>query len=485
MTRVLENVTPEKVFYYFEDLTRIPRCSGEEKKVSDYLVNFAKERGLEVIQDEALNIIIKKPGTKGYENSPTVVLQGHMDMVCEKEADVDHDFSKDPIKLQIDGDYIKGTGNTLGADNGIAVAMCLAILDSNDISHPPLEVLVTTSEETGMNGAIALDPKHINGKILINIDSEEEGKLLVSCAGGERDKVEIPIVWEKAKEDKIPYLLEIAGLKGGHSGMEIDRGRGNGNKLMGRLLYKLKKEIDYSIGKIEGGAKTNAIPRSGEALVLIDEKDELNLKKVVKKVEEEFKNELKSTDENVRIEVNKKEINIDKVFSNETTRKVITTLMLIPNGVQTMSKEIEGLVESSNNLGIVKTLEDVVSFESSIRSSVRSLKEDMANKMAIIAEMLGGNWERYASYPEWQYEKDSYIREVFQKVYKEKFGEEIEISAIHAGLECGLFTEKFKEMDMVSFGPNMYDVHTPGEKLSISSTKNMWELLVEVLKEIK
>ncbi|MCG4585967.1 M20/M25/M40 family metallo-hydrolase, partial [Anaerosalibacter bizertensis] len=203
------------------------------------------------------------------------------------------------------------------------------------------------------------------------------------------------------------------------------------------------------------------------------------------KVEEEFKNELKSTDENVRIEVNKKEINIDKVFSNETTRKVITTLMLIPNGVQTMSKEIEGLVESSNNLGIVKTLEDVVSFESSIRSSVRSLKEDMANKMAIIAEMLGGNWERYASYPEWQYEKDSYIREVFQKVYKEKFGEEIEISAIHAGLECGLFTEKFKEMDMVSFGPNMYDVHTPGEKLSISSTKNMWELLVEVLKEIK
>ncbi|MCR2045050.1 aminoacyl-histidine dipeptidase [Anaerosalibacter massiliensis] len=485
MSRILEKITPERVFYYFEDLTRIPRCSGEEQNVSNYLLNFAKEHNLEVIQDKALNIIIKKPGTKGYENAPTVVLQGHMDMVCEKDADVEHDFSKDPIKLQIDGDYIKGTGTTLGADNGIAVAMCLAILDSKDIPHPPLEVLATTSEETGMDGANALNPKDIEGKILINIDSEEEGKLLVSCAGGERDRVEIPIIWEKSDENKAPYIIEITGLQGGHSGMEIDEGRGNGNKLMGRLLYELRKKIDFNLAEIEGGAKTNTIPRSGKALVTINEDSKEIFEKIIKDMEKTFKNEFKLTDKNIRIEMKKSELNINKVFSDDTTKKIIGTLILMPNGVQTMSREIEDLVESSNNLGIVKTLENVVIFESSIRSSVRSLRKDIANQMAIIADMLGGNWESYASYPEWEYEEDSYIRKVFQRVYKEKFGKELEIAAIHAGLECGLFKAKFKEMDMVSFGPNMYGVHTPEEKLSISSTKKTWELLLGVLEEIK
>lgn len=485
MSRILEKITPERIFYYFEDLTRIPRCSGEEQNVSNYLLNFAKEHNLEVIQDKALNIIIKKPGTKGYENAPTVVLQGHMDIVCEKDADVEHDFSKDPIKLQIDGDYIKGTGTTLGADNGIAVAMCLAILDSKDIPHPPLEVLATTSEETGMDGANALNPKDIEGKILINIDSEEEGKLLVSCAGGERDRVEIPIIWEKSDENKAPYTIEITGLQGGHSGMEIDEGRGNGNKLMGRLLYELRKKIDFNLAEIEGGAKTNAIPRSGKALVTINEDSKEIFEKIIKDMEKTFKNEFKLTDKNIRIEMKKSELNINKVFSDDTTKKIIGTLILMPNSVQTMSREIEGLVESSNNLGIVKTLENVVIFESSIRSSVRSLRKDIANQMAIIADMLGGHWESYASYPEWEYEEDSYIRKVFQRVYKEKFGKELEIAAIHAGLECGLFKAKFKEMDMVSFGPNMYGVHTPEEKLSISSTKKTWELLLGVLEEIK
>ena len=224
--RTLENLQPERVFYYFEELTRIPRCSGEEKKVSDYLVDFAKEHNLDVIQDEALNIIIKKPGTSGFENSPKVILQGHMDMVCEKESSVEHDFSKDPIELRVEGDYIMANGTTLGADNGIAAAMCMAILESKDIPHPPLEVLLTTSEETGMDGAIALDPASIEGKILINIDSEEEGKLLVSCAGGERDKIEIPIEWENVDDSFISYSIVIKGLKGGHSGMEINEGRG-------------------------------------------------------------------------------------------------------------------------------------------------------------------------------------------------------------------------------------------------------------------
>ncbi len=271
--RTLENLQPERVFYYFEELTRIPRCSGEEKKVSDYLVDFAKEHNLDVIQDEALNIIIKKPGTSGFENSPKVILQGHMDMVCEKESSVEHDFSKDPIELRVEGDYIMANGTTLGADNGIAAAMCMAILESKDIPHPPLEVLLTTSEETGMDGAIALDPASIEGKILINIDSEEEGKLLVSCAGGERDKIEIPIEWENVDDSFISYSIVIKGLKGGHSGMEINEGRGNANVLMGRVLAEIKKDVDFRLVSIHGGTKTNAIPREAKSAMVISSKE--------------------------------------------------------------------------------------------------------------------------------------------------------------------------------------------------------------------
>ena len=482
--RTLEKLQPERVFYNFEELTRIPHCSGEEKRISDYLVDFAKKNKLEVFQDEALNIIIRKPGTIGYENSPTVVLQGHMDMVCEKESNIEHDFSKDPIELRVDGDYIMANGTTLGADNGIAAAMCMAVLESNDIPHPPLEVLLTTSEETGMNGAIALDPASIDGKILINIDSEEEGKLLVSCAGGERDKIEIPIKWEKVDDSFIPYSIVIRGLKGGHSGMEINEGRGNANVLMGRVLAELNKNIEFKLVSVDGGSKTNAIPREAKIILVVSSKEEDMLKEAVTKMANAFKNELKSSDPDVVVEI-QKDKGVQQVFSYDTTNKMIVALMLIPNGVQTMSKEMEGLVESSNNLGIVTTLDNSVTFESSLRSSVRSLKENMANQMDLIANITGGKWECYAAYPEWEYTVDSYIREVFQRVYKEMTGEEIEISAIHAGLECGLFKEKFGEMDMVSFGPNMYGVHTPDEKLSINSTKRTWELLLNVLKEIK
>ncbi|WP_352404628.1 aminoacyl-histidine dipeptidase [Sporanaerobacter acetigenes] len=483
--RALENLKPERVFYYFEELTKIPHCSGEEKEISDYLANFAKEHNLDFIQDEALNVIIKKPGTKGHENLPTVVLQGHMDMVCEKEANVCHDFSRDPLELNVDGDFISAKNTTLGADNGIAVAMCLAILESEDIPHPPLEVLATTSEETGMNGANGLDPQNIQGKILINIDSEEEGKLLVSCAGGERDRIEIPILWENRSENTSVYALKVTGLKGGHSGMEINEGRGNANKLMGRVLYEIEKQIDIRLANIEGGAKTNAIPRSAESVLVIDSDKESILKEIAIKMDSQFKNELMSADANVELVVEKLSTEESKVFSKETTEKAIATLMLVPNGVQTMSREIKGLVESSNNLGVVNTLDESIIFESSIRSSVRSLRENISNQMSIIAEILGGKWESYSAYPEWEYKENSYIREVFQKVYREQFGKELEIAAIHAGLECGLFNEKFENMDMVSFGPNMYGVHTPDEKLSISSTERTWNLLVGVLKEIK
>lgn len=485
MERVLADLEPERVFYYFEEISRIPRCSGDEKRISDYLVEFGKKNNLTTIQDEALNVIIKKEGTKGYENAPAVVLQGHMDMVCEKEPNVDHDFSKDPIKLRVNGDRLEAIGTTLGTDNGIAVAMCLAILESKSLQHPPLEVLVTTSEETGMTGAKKLNPQNIDGRILINIDSEEEGQLLVSCAGGGRNRIIIPIEWENINNNMIPYKIELQGLNGGHSGIEINKQRGNANKLIGRVLYELFSSINYKLYSINGGSKTNAIPRSAEAFVVLDKGEESKLMDSVLHIQNQLKNEYRVTDPDIRISVEKGTGTVEKVFSSNTLKKIIATLMLIPNGVQSMSKDIEGLVESSNNIGVVTTMEDEITFESAVRSSVGSIKKNILNQMDILAGILGVKSEGYSAYPEWQYDPNSYIRTVFQKVYKEKYGVEPEITAIHAGLECGLFKEKFNDIDMISFGPNMHGVHTTAESLSIASTKRTWELLIDVLKEIK
>ncbi len=485
MSGVLSGLKPEKVFSFFEEISRIPRGSGNEKEISDYLVNFAQKRGLEVIQDEALNVIIKKPGYKGYENATTVILQGHMDMVCEKEANVEHDFTKDPIKLKIEGDMIKASKTTLGADNGIAVAFCLAILDAEDIIHPPLEVLITTEEETGMGGASKLDAKNIKGKILINIDSEEEGILLVSCAGGLRSKVKLPIEWEKAKKDAVIYSLEIKGLKGGHSGSEIDKGRANANKLMGRILNDLMSEIEFNLSNINGGAKMNAIARTAEAHLVISSNNEAKLKNKIEIWDKVLKNEYKSSDPNMSLELKKLDTNLDKVFTYNTTQKVVDILIMIPNGINTMSMAIEGLVESSTNLGVVTTTNEQVTFDSALRSSVRSLKYEILRRIETVAKLVGASAITQSEYPEWEYKTDSYIREIFIEVYKTMFHKEPDIEAIHAGLECGLFNEKFGDVDMISFGPNMYDVHTPDECLSISSTQRTWKYLLEVLKEIK
>lgn len=485
MSRKLKGIEPERVFYYFEEITKIPRCSFHEEKISNYLKNFGEKQGFETIQDEALNIIIKKPGYPGYENSPIVVLQGHMDMVCEKEEDSNHDFSKDPLDLKIEGDFLKAEGTTLGADNGIAVAMCLALLESKDIPHPPLEVLLTTKEESGMDGAFTLDPKQIDGRILINIDSEEEGTALVSCAGGERNLVSIPIDWEKSNKDDIAYSIKIAGLQGGHSGMEIHKGRGNANKIISRILAAIKDECDISLASIEGGSKTNAIPRNGSAILCLKREDEKIFTEVIKIVEEQIQNELKTSDPEFKIIIDKIDYKIDKVFSKDSLSKVIAALTLIPTGVQSMSMDIEGLVESSNNLGIVRTLDDKLTIESAIRSSLGSLKKNIAKQIKTVADMVGGQWESYSSYPSWEYKKDSKIREIFRQVYKGQYGKDMNITAIHAGLECGLFKEKFGDIDMISFGPNMSGVHTPEERLSISSTERTYKLLLNVLKEIK
>jgi dipeptidase D len=482
---VLKDLKPHDVFKYFEEITQIPRGSGNEKGISDYLVAFAKEHKLEVIQDEALNVIIKKPGTAGYEKSPIVIIQGHMDMVNEMNQGTEHDFDKDPLKLRIEGDMIYATGTTLGADNGIAMAYALALLAAKDIPHPPVEVLMTTDEETGMSGAMALKAEHLDGRILINIDSEEEGKLLVSCAGGVRVYTKLPITWEPINEGKVIAAVKVRGLKGGHSGMEIHKGRGNSNKLMGRFLYDLQGALSYDLCSLKGGAKDNAIPREADAVLAVKTEEVDTLKAMVESFNAVLKNELKASDQEVNIQVEVTPDRYDKVFSKETTKKAVQLLYLIPNGIQTMSMEIPGLVQSSTNLGVVTTTAYEVSFDSATRSSVRTLKEDIVYEAKIAAEVVGAKFSTKSDYPDWQYDANSKIRRVFEKVYKDMTGNDPEIIALHAGVECGLFKEKFGDIDMISFGPNLYDVHTPDEHMSISSTERMWDYFLSVLKEIK
>ena len=481
----LENITEERIFYHFQEISNIPRGSGNEKEISDYLINFGRNLGLECIQDGALNVIIKKRASKGYEAAPAVIIQGHMDMVCEKNSDKTHDFTKDPIKLIVKDDYIYADGTTLGGDDGIAVAYAMALLEDTTIEHPALEILITTDEETGMTGAMAVQPQYLNGKIVLNLDSEEEGKLWVSCAGGIRTQSTMPIKWIDKKEKTKEYTLQVKGLKGGHSGADIHLGRGNSNKLMGRLLNEIKKEVDFNLVSLNGGSKDNAIPREAEAVISIDESKEKLLIETKTKICENIKREFGKKDSELRIAVLENEEKVEKVFSDEATTKIISLSYLYPNGINTVSAEIEGLTESSTNLGVVKTNENDVEYHSAVRSSVFSLKEEIVERNKSLTEILGGTFTTNAGYPEWPYKTDSKIRHICKEVYSKMYGKEADVVAIHAGLECGLFKEKLGDLDMISFGPDIFDIHTPNEHLSISSTHRCYEYLLEVLKEIR
>ena len=482
--KILQNLEPKAVFQYFEEISNIPRGSGNEKGISDYLLNFGKELGLESIQDEALNVIIKKPGTPGYENAPTVIIQGHMYMVCEKNNGVEHDFEKDPLKLRIVDDYIYATDTTLGADNGIAVAYAMAILASNDIPHPPIEVLLTTDEETGMSGAMAIKKENLQGKILINLDNEEEGYLLVSCAGGVRSTATLKVDEQEIGSKKL-IKINISGLKGGHSGMDIIKERGNSNKILGRVLKGLLREVKFNLVSLNGGSKNNAIPREAEAIIAVNPNDENTAIEVINNWNNIIENELRAQDPGLKIEASITDIKTCKEFTDESTKKVVDLLYIYPNGINTKSTEIEGLVESSTNLGVLTTKDGVVEFDSAIRSSIPSLKEEIVLRSKTIVELLGGKFETTSDYPGWEYDPNSKVRDICQKVHKDMYGKEAKIVAIHAGVECGLFNEKLGNLDMISFGPNLYDVHTPDEHMSISSVKNCYEYLLGILKEIR
>lgn len=480
MKNVLNGLNPSLVFKYFEEISQIPRGSKNEKEISNFLYKFAKDLNLEVIQDEHLNIIIRKPATKGYENCPGVILQGHMDMVCEKNKDVDHDFEKDPIDLRIIDDMIYANGTTLGADNGIAVAMSMAVLASNDLAHPALEVLITSDEEAGMTGAMNLDGELLKGKYIINLDSEEEGYLLVSCAGGNRSYVTLPLTYKPVDENKQALLVEVKGLLGGHSGMDIIKQRANSNVVMGRVLNLL--DVNYDLVEVNGGSKNNAIPRECESKVVVDKNQVDAFKSSLSKIEEILKNEFRTTDPGLKIVV--EEASADKVLTDECKSKALLLLNLIPNGIQTQSMDIEGLVESSTNLGVVKTSEDKMSFESAVRSSVATLRESINDKTKLLANSVGANIEITDGYPAWEYVKDSKLEHICIDVYEKLTGKKPVITAIHAGLECGLLLSKMNGAEAISMGPNMFEVHTPNEHVSISSIKNVWDYLVKVLESM-
>lgn len=480
MTRVLEGLKPERVFYYFEEISRIPRGSKNEKQISDYLYELAKSKNWEVIQDEYLNIIIRKPATKGYENAPMVLLQGHMDMVCEKNEGTIHDFEKDPIKLRVIDGNIYATDTTLGADNGIAVAMILALFEADDIEHPALEALITVDEEMGMTGVKMLDGSLIKSKHLINLDSEEEGILTAGCAGGGEVLFKIPV--EKVKSTmNNTFMIKVAGLSGGHSGAEVHKEKGYSTKLMARLMYDLLDEIELI--SFNAGSKPNAIPR--EAKVYLNTDNINNLEQKIEKWNKIFKNEYSFTDPDVNITFEKVDY-IPEVLTKDVAKKLIACINIVPVGVLSRSTVID-LVISSNNLGIVKTDDNYITIDCHPRSSVMSILTDSFEpSMRQLAEYLNIEVKSGGFYPGWEYAKFSKIRDICAQTYKEMTGKDAVIAAIHAGLECGYLLQKCESLvDAISIGPNMHDIHSPNEHLEIKSVENSFNYLCEILKRIK
>ncbi len=479
--KICEQLEPQKVFSFFEEICQIPHGSRNTKEISDYCVAFAKSRGLKYIQDENNNVIIFKDASPGYENAKPVIIQGHMDMVCEKEPDVEIDFEKDGLMLYVDGDFLKARGTTLGGDDGIALSYAFAILDDDSLCHPPLEVVITVDEEIGMLGAEAIDISMLKGKKLLNIDSEEEGIFLTSCAGGLQADCRLPV--SRIEAEGICYEIQVTGLQGGHSGVEIHKERGNAIVLLGRVLDSLSSEIPFAIDHLEGGLKDNAIPRETKAVILL-ESDELEAKlaQQISKLEQELKKEFQTSDPEIALLCKKLGQGKKSVLHRSSAVKTLFLLRTMPNGVQHMSMDVEGLVETSLNVGIMKMSQDMLLLCFSVRSSVTSRKYELANRLKFLFEFLGGEAVIGGDYPAWEYHANSPLRELITGTYRDLFGKEPKIEAIHAGLECGILSGKISELDCISFGPDIFDIHTPKERLSISSTERVWKLLVEFLK---
>ena len=484
----VNELKPAKVFEYFSLLSSVPHGSGNMKPIADICENFARERGLECIRDAADNIIIKKPGTVGYENSEPLILQGHLDMVCAKDPDCKKDMATEPIELYVDGDCLRARGTSLGGDNIIAVAMTMAILDSDDIPHPPIEAVFTVDEEVGLLGAAVLDFSALKGKRMINLDSEEEGVFTVCCAGGVRVNATIPLTFEDVPTDSVAYKITVSGLMGGHSGVDIDKGRESANRLIIRFLTKLYEKVGFGLASLAGGQLDNVIcPESSAVIVIKNDKNDIaNLLAEAENYDAIYKNELAAGDGGVTVTVTACDLPACRVLPEESA-KVLATMYLLPYHIQKMSRDFEGLVQTSLNMGVLKLTDEAMKFSYSVRSSIASEKNDLVDKIKCLLTLAYDNAtiDLHGDYPSWEYKRDSSLREVIMTAYSETTGESGIVAGTHGGLECGIFSERISGLDCVSMGPNLSEVHSPRESLDIPSVERLWELMKDILASLK
>lgn len=481
----IRDLEPKIVWKYFYDITQIPRPSKKEEKILAYLSEFAKTHRLDAKQDQAGNLLITKPAAPGKENVPTVILQSHVDMVCEKNSDVVHDFDHDPIETVIDGDWVKAKGTTLGADNGMGVALQLAVLASDNLSHGKIEALFTVDEETGLTGANELAPNLLTGNILLNLDTEEEGEIYIGCAGGKGTKAYFTYKEKEVPKNYFWFKVQVKGLRGGHSGSDIDKGLGNANKILNRyLIALLERKYGLVLSDIGGGNLHNAIAREAFAVVGVKNKYKEEIRVELNVLLAELQNEYKHIDPNLNIELE----SVSKprrILKKGKTKKLLRAVSACPHGVISMSPDIEGLVETSTNLASVKILEnDLIEIGTSQRSSVESKKKEIVNTVSNVFKLAGAKIVNNEGYPGWQPNTDSEILKLSQQVYKDLYGVDPKVKAIHAGLECGLFLEKYPNLDMISIGPDMTDVHSPDEKVKISSVDKFWKYLIRLLEHV-
>lgn len=480
MGNILAGLRPEKVFEFFELLSSVPHGSGNTGPISDICVEFARERGLEYVKDDVNNVIIRKPASPGCESAPTVIIQGHLDMVCTKRPDCDIDMEKEGPRLATDGEWVWAEGSSLGGDDAIGVAIAMAVLDDNDLVHPPIEALFTVDEETSLVGAGALDASLLKGRILVNLDSEEEGVFTVSCAGGMRCDCNVPLKREPVPE-YLCYNVEVSGLKGGHSGAEIHKGRINANKALARFLYSALSVMDIRLGEISGGDFDNVIPKAAAAQVFVEPEKSDVFEQMALDFSETVKNEFASTDGGFKLTATLITNDSDPA-DGESTAKAITAIYATPNGIQRMSPEIKDFVQTSLNLGVLRTTSNFVSFSYSIRSSVGSEKEEVFSRVEAIVAACGGMSVKRGEYPAWAYKADSKLREVCLEAYRTVYGGEARVEGIHAGLECGVFAEKLEGLDAISFGPDLRDIHSVRERLNVASTERLYALVCEILR---
>lgn len=476
---ILGHLEPSNVFRFFEEICNIPHGSGNIDKISDYLVDFAKARNLEHYQDEIKNVIIIKEATEGYENKEPIMLQGHMDMVAVKKPESPINMTTEGLRLKVDGDIIYAEDTSLGGDDGIAVAYELALLDADNISHPRVECIFTVDEEVGLNGAAAIDLSVCKAKRMLNLDSEEEGIFLTGCAGGMRVDCLLPL--RREMKDGALCEVHIGGLTGGHSGAEIHKGRANSNTLMGRFLVHVGKKVAMNIVSMEGGLADNAIPRETKMQVVVSDVEALNAE--VNAFDKILKTEYATKDSGIFAKITVKEVGTFDAVTEEDTKKTGNLIFLLPGGVQAMSGDVEGLVETSLNMGQLSMKKEQINLGFSVRSSIESAKYMLVEKLYALTESLGGSCKSTGDYPGWAYKVDSPLRDSMEKIYTEMFGKAPKIEAIHAGLECGFFLGKIPELDCVSIGPDMKDIHTTEETMSISSVKRTWEFILKVLEE--